>query len=229
MRLALPKNFAAYPTEVHFYRILPDGFSREDLHRELVQIAAQLPETKFRDRTFIDSSAGGESIRGESVRRDWDLSRYALLEAFRALRASGIDIGKDAGRIRYSLSHTAGASIAVVALAEVDSGPNVGVDLECSTREISDAAFRRFSHEGEETVLPDRLGQWVLKESCVKASFHTGQVLVTRFKISRNCGDGEFEIVTTDGNLDAKDPERFQGFLFSHDEFRIGIARGKST
>ncbi len=224
MRLALPKAFAVYPMEVHFHRDLPDGFSREDLRYGLVGIVEQLPECKFRDRMFIDSSA-----RSEAGRLEWDLSRYALLEAFRALRESGIELEKVAGRIRYSLSHTVGASIAVVALAEVDSGPKVGIDLECSTREISDAAFRRFSHEGERTILPDRLGQWVLKESCVKATFHPGEVLVTRFKISSSCGGGEYEIVTTDGNVEGAGPERFRGLLFSHDEFRIGIARGKSA
>lgn len=102
-------------------------------------------------------------LRASPTRPDdagWLGSRTCLLEASEAIGRSGPELA-------LSVSHTKGASAAVVARAAEVAG--AGVDLEDFARPVSDAALARFSPSAERGFALERIEVWSVKEACYKA------------------------------------------------------------
>jgi len=196
---------------------LPDGFSREALVAELAVVAGLFPPSPLRERIFGEPTflkKGASPMR----MREWEISRAAILETFRALRAGGIDLEREKKSLRMSFAHSGGVAIAIAVSAGEKA--EFGVDLEKEGRAVSDAAFARFFRPEEGAFLKARLDHWVLKEACYKAHPRAGTTVVADYVLTG--GDPEkldFKVLCTKGA-----PEKFRGIVDSVDGYRYALA-----
>lgn len=193
------------------------GFSREALVADLAAVAALFPPSPLRERIFGEPTflkKGASAARA----REWEISREAILEAFRALREGGVDLEREKETLRMSFAHSDGVAVAIAVSAEGKA--EFGVDLEKEDRAVSDAAFARFFRPEEGAFLKARLDHWVLKEACYKAHPRAGTTIVADYVVTGgDPGKLDFKVLCTKGA-----PEKFRGIVDSVEGYRYALA-----
>jgi hypothetical protein len=203
--------------EAAMSRELSPGFSRATLVSELAELGALFPPSPLRDRIFGEPGFLKKGA-SETRTREWEISREAIVEAFRALRASGVDLAREKENLRMSFAHSDGTAVAIAVSAGEKA--EFGIDLEPEARAISDAAFSRFFRPEEGAFLKARLDHWVLKEACYKAHPRAGTTIVADYVVTG--GDPEkldFKVLCTKGA-----PEKFRGIVDSVEGYRYALA-----
>ena len=193
-------------------RTLAPDFSRARLLAELAEIRGRLPSTSVNERMFGEPDFL-RSVPESARAREWDLSRSALVAAVR-----GLDIHD----LQASLSHSKGAALAVAVSGRGNHG--IGVDLENSTREVSDAAFARFNRAEEGAFLSDRLDHWVLKEACFKSHPRSAETIVADYVVTgRGMSEEVFFLECRKGAV-----EKFRAELGRVENYRYAWAMRRS-
>jgi phosphopantetheinyl transferase (holo-ACP synthase) len=180
--------------------------SNESLLAKLSFVRSHLEATPLRDRIFGEPELLKKDPTSPRV-EEWNRSRAALLNSLE-------DLPIDAA-LRYSFSHSGGAALAIAASSDISG---VGVDLERSDREISDAAFSRYFRKEEGAFLTDRLGHWILKEACFKANALSTNTLISDYFVV-GFEKGVYFVECRKGPR-----EQFRGILGSVAGYRYAIA-----
>ncbi len=187
-------------------RTVPPDFSRAELVSRLGEIRAGFTPSPLVDRMFGEPDFLRKAAYSSRA-LEWDLSRSALVEAFRGLEGP---------RFSPSFAHTDGTALAIVVAG---TPSRFGVDLERADRKISAAAFARFYRPEEGTFLRTPIDHWVLKEACFKAHPRSAETIVADYVVMGISPEGEFDVLCTKGA-----PERFRGVIGSVDEYRYALA-----
>lgn len=208
LRAFLGTNLA----QVAWSRGLPPDFSRVELVRKISEMRGRVEDTLANRRMFAEPEFLKVAPWGARA-AEWDLSRLSLLTAMEGLPA---------GRLRVSFAHTDGVALAIAAV--VPEGAGLGVDLERIGREISDAAFARFTDPSEHEFGVNRLDHWVMKEAAYKAHPRSGDTIVADYAITgRGPRDDEFSVLCRKGV-----PRSFRAVVGAHETYRYAWAMTRS-
>ena len=131
---------------------------------------SELSKQRFFTPPVFDENTDATAKR----KKIWLQSRSALIEVVDALLSQGAS----AERMFLSLSHTSGACIAVAAM-----DISVGVDLEASTRIVSDGVANKYFFEEEKKWGWSALQVWAVKEAAYKANPENKNTVLSDYRI----------------------------------------------
>ncbi len=143
---------------------------------------------------------------------NWLQSRICVSEVLEQARSLGIPPERTA----LSISHTEGASVAV--MCELGLVRAIGVDLESTDRVISQGVTRKIMNEVEKKLFLLPIQAWVIKEASFKANPKNTHTQISQYQITSakmhphfiegkvDCLDHSFEyrLVIIKGNDDAR-------------------------
>jgi phosphopantetheinyl transferase (holo-ACP synthase) len=135
-------------------------------------------------------------FRNSDWEHRWMHSRFCVQEVL----AAGEALSVEAKDTLLSLSHTAGASVAVLAERKFISG--IGIDIEWMDRELSSGVASKFIHQSEHLFNLSPLQMWVIKEACFKAYPDNAATQLSDYRIqsiteTENSISGEVKIKTS--------------------------------